>query len=144
MFLFFKGRATGANNRKWIVSVEDLRRMYSLFQPGDDIVLWCDGSVSNQETATCTKNKYQAESDNERASTSKRAKKEEEIDKIRDELKEKHGDKFSAPWYELWARLIVSGQRTSRDVSPSIPLFGSERSKPTRKKKVQIPIQLTS
>ena len=49
--------------------------MYSLFQPGDDIVLWCDGRASSQETATYTKNKHQAESDNEHAPTSKRAKK---------------------------------------------------------------------
>ena len=49
--------------------MEDLRRMYSLFQPGDDIVLWCDGRASNQETATCTKNKHQAESDKGKKNT---------------------------------------------------------------------------
>ena len=37
---------TGRNSgKRWIVSTEDLDRMYSKFESGSEIPLWCDGKT---------------------------------------------------------------------------------------------------
>ena len=89
-----------------------------------------------------SKNKRQTSADNE-TPVSKRAKKEEEMDRMKKDLSKMHGDKYTEPLYKLWARLIVSGQHTSMEVCPAIPLFGSEASKAaSRKEKASNPVEV--
>ena len=78
---FFEGRCTTPSGRKWIVSADDLEGMYGMFDPGSEIVLWCDAKVANEPSQSKRKAHVQDE-----APVSKRAKKEEEIDSIKQKL----------------------------------------------------------
>ena len=42
---FFESRSTAASNRKWIISDNDLDRMYAMFENNHEITLWCDKKV---------------------------------------------------------------------------------------------------
>jgi hypothetical protein len=56
---------------------------------------------------------------------SKYHEKEEEVNDIYEELKEKHSDKYDIPNLRLWARMIASNQHRSMEYPPSNPLFRS-------------------
>ena len=79
---YFEGRY---QKKRWLANGEDLSLMYQKFKPGSEIFLWCDGREEDAQTAV-TKHSSQE------GNTNKRQAREEEIDKIVKELKEKHDD----------------------------------------------------
>ena len=124
---FFEGKQQA---KKWLVSSKDLEAMYVHFQGKPCISLWCDG----KEPA--------AESDEEKTSNkkqkrdhglSKRNEKEEELEDIFQNLKEKHGNEYSGPQLRLWARMIIAHTHDDMNNPPKVSMItGSVQKQPRR------------
>lgn len=89
-FDIVESRSTATPNRKWIISANDLDRMYATFENNREITLWCDKKVDS----TGAKRTSDA---NEDGPVTKHAKRQVAIDEVKKELAEKHANKFSEP-----------------------------------------------
>ena len=114
---YFDGRR---QTKRWLVCEEDLETMYTKCSPGSEIFLWCDGRIPSDEDSQGTSSKEKPQTD---GSVSKRQAREEELDSIFLELKEKHGDDYSVPQLRLWARMITSGTHDNLDDPPRVPMI---------------------
>lgn len=84
-----------------------------------DLCLWCDGrSVEGEESGGNSKKRKRDTS----PPPSKCALKEKQIDDIAAELMADKLD-FSDPQYRLWARMIVTGNHSSKETPPRVPLI---------------------
>ena len=111
------GYYEGQKHAKMVIaSNEDIEAMYVRY-PSGDITLWCDGS--SEDSVTTNKGTKQ----NHEESNSKFHEREEEVDDIYRELKEKHVDKYDG------ARMISSKVHESMEDPPNIPVFGGGPSK---------------
>ena len=149
---YFEGRGS---TKRWIVESRDLQSMYSFFEAGAKITLWCEGNpvTSNDTESSSAKEAKQSVTDGEPppakkakqsvTGTSKRESFEEEIDQIFAELKEKHID-MPAPKLRLWARLIQSGRHDDYDNPPNIPLITGSPATASKPKKDNVVDALTS
>jgi len=126
----FESRSTAASNKKWIISANDLDRMYAMFENNREITFWCDKKVESITKRT-------SPDVNEDGPVTKRAKWQAANDDVRKELAEKHAKKFSKPQYKLWTLMITNGQWTDKANPPNIPLFGCEKVN-LQKKKLKI------
>ena len=102
----------------------DLKVMYSKY-PSSDITIWCDGW---QDESIRGKRKR----DDSSVSSLKHKEREEEVDDIFSELKEKHSDNYGNPKLHLWAQMISSNLHDSLEDPPNIPVF--QASTPKRQK----------
>ena len=109
--------------RRWLYCAEDLQAMYMFFKPNTEVMLWCDGK---DEDSGKTPRKRKQDS-------SRREEKEEEVESVFLDLKEKHAE-YDIPKLRLWARMITSGLHDSTDEPPKVPVFQS--TEPKRKKSV--------
>ncbi len=113
--------------KRWIVCLADLTKLYESFDIGGEIRLWCEAKgkgVSRQHTI---------EKDDE--PKSKRKKADEQEAEIRAQLEEKHASSYTGPQYTLWAKFIRNGRHESYDKPPPIPLItGQQRGRPEPKK----------
>ncbi len=117
----------GNSNKRWIVEKRDLSTIYSVFEPGSKVNLWCERKVSEDD-------------ENENLEPRKKKKKvadkehvQEDLDEIFHDLKEKH-PKMEGPKLRLWAKLIQTGRHESYENPPPIPLItgGTNVSKPKK------------
>ena len=104
--------------KQWIVSSDDLHCMYAKLS-GNKVSLWCDMRIAESDDKTAqssgkTKRSVSAEAD---APPSKRSTKstnyalrEDEIEELASEIREKHDDSLTYPQYKLRAHLIKNGQ----------------------------------
>lgn len=85
------------SSKRWIENDQDLEAMYKLFDPGDEITVWCVGWLPEQQVGSGRKRKAE-----EPEPATKHA---EKIDELAHELYEKHGEPYglsyvSGPkWY---------------------------------------------
>ena len=93
--------------------------------PSGEIALWCDG-CTNEDSTGCKKRKR----DDSSSGHSKRQKREEEVDTVFDQLKEKHGSKYNTPHLRLWARMIANSLHDDFEEPPNIPAFSSVSKRP--------------
>ena len=112
------------HSKIWLCSSSDLEAMYRK-HPTGEITLWCDGRISDieEEAMGCGKRKRGDQS----TGSSKRQKKEEEVDSVFEELKEKHGAMFDTP---RLARMIANDIHDDLERPPRIPAFGFTPKKP--------------
>lgn len=113
---YFEGKQ---HTKRWLVSEDDLQRMYLKFNGREEIFLWCNAKDDSENTAPA---KPKNHSDSVATSTRRQAK-EDELDSIFKELKEKHEDKYSIPQLRLWARMISCGTHDDVDEPPHVPLI---------------------
>ena len=119
---FDVGFMEGSQQAKvWLENSEDLDRMYKLYPKGGNITFWC---YSAQDTVSSSKRKRDEIS-------TRRQDKEEEVDKIFKELREKHG-KLECTKLRLWARMICGGLHDDYDEPPDMPAFNPDRKRPRR------------
>ena len=118
---YFEGQQ---HSKSWLVSRDDLNAMYAKY-PRGDITLWCDGkSELVEDEAQTTKRKRDETS-------SRRQEKEDEVDEVYRELRDKHADKYSTPKLRLWARMVASKLHEDLDSPPDILAFcGSTPKRP--------------
>ena len=115
---YFEGKQS---KKRWICCQEDITTMYKFFNPGSEILLWCDGkktSVEEDEHRSSSRKRKQEV-------MTKREEKEEEVEDTYAELKERHGDKYDIPKLRLWARMVTSGLHDSTDEPPAVPIFSN-------------------
>ena len=80
--------------------------------------LWCDGRVEGATEGSRAK-RGNGSNSNDRPN-SKRAKREEEIESIFEQLHDRHSEKYSDPQLRLWARMHVNGHHTDLDSPPQL------------------------
>ena len=91
------------HSKIWQCSNKDLEAMYRK-HPTGEITLWCDGcTAADKDTTGRNKRK-----DDSSGGPSKSQKKEEGVDSVFKELKEKHGSKFDTPHLRLLARMVAN------------------------------------
>ena len=100
---------------------KDLDMMYEKC-PSGEITLWCEGSPSEDSV--------KRKRDDLSVGSSKRQKREEEVDSVFEELKQKHGAKYDVPRLRLWARMVASNLHDDLATPPSIPAFMCTTRKP--------------
>ena len=123
---YFEGKQ---QSKIWLVTPEDLKKLYELHPKGGEVLLWCDGvSEGASEGRNSTKRNKEAES-----AASKRSQQEAEVESTYKELKERHRDSWDSPRLKLWARCIVSGIHDDYDNPPESPAFSSAAPKRPRK-----------
>lgn len=110
------GYYDGKQSKKpWLCCQDDVDDMYS-DRDGGENTLWCDGrkNIATSEQIGSRKHKHV---------TTKQQEKEEEVDHIFSQLKDKQRDKYDHPKLRLWARMIASGLYESTDDPPDVPAF---------------------
>ena len=113
---YFEGQG---HSKIWFVTREGFSTMYRKY-PRGEITLWCDGQSEEEEDLGCRKKCKRDES------VSKRQGKEEAVDDIFKQLKEKHGEKYDTPRLHLWARSIGSKIHDDLDSPPDLSAFRKE------------------
>jgi hypothetical protein len=88
--------------------------------PNSEITLWCDGRVAVEEFGNSKRKR-----DDSSTASSKRQKREDEIDSVFEKLKEMHGDKYDTLKLRLWARTIAGDVHKDFENPPDLPAFGS-------------------
>jgi len=120
---YFEGRGSG---KRWISSDRDLNKMYSLFESGSRITLWCDGSdAGEKENQPPTKKKRTEGSDKPEKTEKKGSKRdaaEEELKEIVDQLKA-NNPTLTLPQIRLWGKMIQAGQYDNYETPPDIQLI---------------------
>ena len=90
--------------------------MYQCYKEGGEISLWCDSrQPSSESSETSTRKRKQ-----DHPIPTQRQEKEEQVDSVYHDLKEKHGKKYDNPKLRLWARMIVGGLHESTDEPPAV------------------------
>ncbi len=119
---YFEGRQS---KKRWLCCQDDLDAMYQCYKDGGEITLWCDARKSNScNSEQSEPGARKRKQDN--PTTTKRQEKEEQVDTVYSDLKEKHGDKYENPKLRLWARMIAGGLHESTDDPPAVPAFQCE------------------
>ena len=135
------------NKRVWIKTQEDIHDVIHLLRTKDNhsVTLWCMGQ-STSVPATGSKHQRNntvltisdTDSDEEKPMTTKSKKRkkktrqEEKLDRIDDlidDLKLKHGTKYNAVQYRMWAETIDSGRHSSLEIAPRGSIFKSQAKK---------------
>ena len=80
------------HSKVWLCSNDDLQAMYAKYPKGE-ITLWCEDLVSEEISAARGKRKR----DEPVTGVSKRQEKEDEVEAVFKELKDKHSNKFDVP-----------------------------------------------
>jgi hypothetical protein len=123
---YFEGKQ---QSKIWLVTSEDLDKLYELYPKGGEVLLWCDGiGETGTESCRSTKRNKEAES-----AGTKRSQQEAEVESTYKELKEKHKDSWDTPRLKLWARCIVQGIHDDYDIPPDSPAFSTTAPKRARK-----------
>ena len=94
---YFEGRQ---QTKLWLVTNDDLKTMYSKYPEGD-VTLWCDGRLDGKEEGRSGRKR-------DSRTDSKRLEKEDYVDEVYKDLKDKHGEKYDTPKLRLWSRMIAS------------------------------------
>ena len=115
-----------------------------IYECGDDISLWCDKRQSEQNDAGTSGRgkKRPSDSTDENVTSTKKVarstnytRREDEIEDLATELKNKHGDKFSYPQYKLWSTLMKCGQHDDKESPPNVSMITGSHSAREHKQK---------
>ena len=109
------------NAKCWIEDDKDLEAMYKTFSENVEITLLCEGLPSEEQVAK--RGKKRKADDTGGSILPKQTPREESIDQIVQSLREIHGEDYSGPQYQMWARMKLTGQHTSLEQPPPYPLF---------------------
>ena len=122
-------------SKRWVEDDDDLEAMYEIFDSTDEITIWCEGRLSEeQQRKKDAGKKRKLEDADSNDTTSKRAAREKKLEEIVQTLRDKHGEKFcSGPHFRIWARMYLNGQHSSLDLPPNNPLFSNYGPKAPKK-----------
>ena len=105
---------------------DDLLEMWSDIRKQRSCTLWCDGLVEfgSKYSKSNIKRKHASDDESEEELPRSRKKKkkaanEDRVQEVVDNLRSKHGSKFTTLQLRIWAELISSGLCTSTDEPPS-------------------------
>lgn len=113
-----------------IRSKEDLAEIWANLKKGTNITLWCDGlrvatgaGISRQKRHHQTNSDSDVDSGDEDNPPSKKKSKEDRVQKIVDDLKKQHGEKYTIMQYRIWAETVNGGMHKSTTEPPSSSMF---------------------
>jgi len=101
--------------------------MYRALKHDITVNLWCDGRTEGDRLGS------KDNSNDVYIPNTKRARREDEIDKVFNILHEKHAENFNDFQLRLWARMYVNGTCKSLDTPPNVPAISGEH--PTAKQR---------
>jgi len=117
---------------------------------GVKVILWCDGlQESNPTTAKSRKRsrrKSYSDSDSDKdiivtsgrsANKKKKIDKDEQLEKIVNELKELHEQQYTPMQYRIWGEMIIGGLYSSKTEAPNTSVFSRAGGKEPKKKLTQ-------
>ena len=114
--------------------------MYQKYKVGSEMALWCDIQDADETEEAGEDKRKRKHPDSH---PSKRQDKEDEVDTIFRELREKHdSDTYETPQLRLWARMIQCGTHDDYDDPPHVPMITGIL--PKRPKKESITDALTA
>ena len=125
---------------RWISNDTDLEEMYTEYPKKREFLLWCYTINTQVDDGIAHKisGQKRAASADPAASTSKRKaksgfceKKVTEVEEIIQDLRDKHGTKFSTEQLSMWAHVIHIGKHSSRETPPDLPFFRQSHKKTT-------------
>ena len=126
---FEVGYFSGKQSKKhWLIGDDDLVQMYETVKNKSSIFLWCDRRTDSAQQRNCKRPTSQTD-----APKSKRYELEAEVDNIVTQLKEIHGDKFTAPQLRMWARYVQAGHYKDLEEPPPLPALKGVPPKRVRK-----------
>ena len=100
------------STKYWLMCQKDLENMNeSLSNSKGSVLLWCDARDLQKYEG-----KRQKKAEEE--PPSKRQQIEDDLEEICQELRIKHGNKYSIPQLRCWAHLIMTGKHQSKDEIP--------------------------
>ena len=115
------------NAKRWIEEAADCKSMYESYKRGDTITIWCVGTQDYETPELNTSRKRKSTEEPESQTTSsRRDAHENEVDRVFQELRSTHKDKFTGPQYRVWSRMIVNKIHDSMDEPPNIPIITGE------------------
>ena len=103
--------------------------MYVYFEGKQQILLWCDGKQPPEsECESSDEDGWRSERKKKKENSRKQRKtkaddREEELESIFQQLKEKHKSKYSGPQLRLWACMIVAKTHNDMDEPPKVPMI---------------------
>ena len=113
-----------------IRSKEDLAEIWSSLRKGISVTLWCDGlkaaaggTTSRQKRQLQTHSDSDLDSGDEDNPPSKKKAEEDRVQKIVDELKKEHGEKYTMMQFRIWAETVNGGMHKSMTEPPSSTMF---------------------
>ena len=119
---YFEGRQ---QKKKWLVSPSDLEAMYVTFEGKTKISLWCEGKqITSDHDTSGDEEPHPKRRKKSRSDGSKKInEREDELESVFRQLKEKHQDNFSGPQLRLWAQMIVAKTHDNLDEPPKVPMI---------------------
>ena len=130
------------NKRMWIRNNSDLSDLLVRSSEKDELTLWCEGISTKPTTSGKRKKKsscasrpadyLEISSDSDSSTDKPKAKKkkktlleekQDRIDEIVDELREKHRSQYTSLQYRVWAETIVASQHKDTDKPPRGSFF---------------------
>ena len=117
---YFEGKQ---QKNKWLVAPFDLEAMYTLNDGKSHISLWCDGKRPSDDDSSDDKQEKRCKRRKKSHKQTKLDYREDELESVFKQLKEKHQDKFSGPQLRLWACMIVAKTHDDLDDPPRVPMI---------------------
>jgi len=114
---YFEGQS---HSKVWLVTNDDLQATYTQY-PRGVITQWCDSRSEPVEHDAGTSGRPDKRKRDE--TSTRRQDKEDEVDEVYQELRDRHADTYSTSKLRLWARMIASNLHEDRDNPPNIPAF---------------------
>ena len=124
--------SVNSSQKIWLVTSDDLDRLYQLHPKGGEVLLWCKGTSETGNGECRSAGKRSKETDSA-IILSKCAQQEAEVESTYKELKERHGETWDMPRLKLWAWCIASGIHDNYDNPPDTPAFSGAAPKRARK-----------
>lgn len=115
------------SDKFWINNELDLKDVKDSFSQGK-LTLWCTGKDKRGKKRVLEK---ENDEDSEGGLVPKKRSTAEErsmrVNKLKAELRNKHGVTYSGVQYSLWAEMMVAGTHDSSEEPPPVPMFGANR-----------------
>ena len=115
--------------------------MYHEYSGKQEILLWCHGKGktskrSSPDSETGTKGSKAPRTSNYEIHCQKL----EEVQEIKDDLKERHGGKYTPEQLSAWAHLLQMGRHDSRDTPPDLP-YWKKRENKSKNSPLSVPME---
>ena len=123
-------------------SDDDVKEFLSILKEKPECVLWCMGRSTKKRSRDHRNSSEESDACHEVTRKSKKKMtyedKQEMVDDTVDELRSKHGTKFTSLEYRVWTETILSGIHESLDDPPRSSFFWGEKVRVAKRPHVHV------